>query len=315
MKKFNGCVFIILGFSICITSAQNDCAPSAMSKCTDPLKVVTDNKDLGFATSKEELVKMCPKLMDGLRCIDDFTLRCLDREHRAYFNTLYAGTTQVIVDLCQEGPYQSDYLRHAPCMRLVQTGYERCAADYQTRIKALNAQTQDVEEGAYIYDDSVYAYEYEYTEGPGSEPEYAEELPTNQLNQLEANKRRKRRSSSAISKKSKRQVPDYTEDGNDENVKLLCCSFQKYLHCSESVVNTTCGYETAQFTKSFLDRMSGPLIQGHCQAYEYGSNGCIPQGNLPWDEYNHYSAYNKGQNLDFSWPLLILFTLCAKFLR
>ena len=45
--------------------------------------------------------------MDGLRCIDDFMLRCLDREHRAYFNTLYAGTTQVIVDLCQEGTYQS----------------------------------------------------------------------------------------------------------------------------------------------------------------------------------------------------------------
>ena len=45
--------------------------------------------------------------MEGLRCIDDFTIRCLDREHRAYFNTLYAGTTQVIVDLCQEGSYQS----------------------------------------------------------------------------------------------------------------------------------------------------------------------------------------------------------------
>ena len=50
--------------------------------------------------------------MDGLRCIDDFTLRCLDREHRAYFNTLYAGTTQVIVDLCQEGPYQSGTFTH-----------------------------------------------------------------------------------------------------------------------------------------------------------------------------------------------------------
>ena len=36
----------------------------------------------------------------------------------------------------------ADYLRHAPCMRLVQAGYERCAADYQTRIKALNEQTQ-----------------------------------------------------------------------------------------------------------------------------------------------------------------------------
>jgi hypothetical protein len=26
---------------------------------------------------------------------------------RAYFNTLYTGTTQVIVDLCQEGTYQT----------------------------------------------------------------------------------------------------------------------------------------------------------------------------------------------------------------
>ena len=46
--------------SILLVEAQLDCAPSAMAKCTDPLKVVTDNKDLGFATSKEELVKMCP---------------------------------------------------------------------------------------------------------------------------------------------------------------------------------------------------------------------------------------------------------------
>ena len=49
----------------------------------------------------------CSKLMDGLRCIDEFTYRCLDNEHRNYFNTLYQGTTQVIIDLCQEGAYQS----------------------------------------------------------------------------------------------------------------------------------------------------------------------------------------------------------------
>jgi hypothetical protein len=50
-------------------------------------------------------------------------------------------------------------------------------------------------------------------------------------------------------------------DADEENVQLLCCSFQQYLHCSEGIVNSTCGYETARFTKSFLDRMSGPLIQ------------------------------------------------------
>lgn len=47
------------------------------------------------------------KLMDGLACINDFTFRCLDEEHRNYFNSLYHGTTRVILDLCREGEYQS----------------------------------------------------------------------------------------------------------------------------------------------------------------------------------------------------------------
>lgn len=101
----------------------------------------------------------------------------------------------------------------------------------------------------HYYDDRYYEYSYEYADT--TEPEYieakAEEALENVPNQL--------------SKRKRRQINDYPEEEAEENVKLLCCSFQKYLHCSETVVNTTCGYETAQFTKSFLDRMSGPLIQ------------------------------------------------------
>ena len=119
--------------------------------------------------------------------------------------------------------------------------------------------SQEEEQGSY-YDDSLYAYEYEYAEGG----DYVEDVPEDQqLNQLE--RKRKRRSANHPNSQhhlKRRQSEDYTTQGDsEENVKLLCCSFQKYLHCSESVVNTTCGYETAQFTKSFLDRMSGPLIQ------------------------------------------------------
>ena len=33
----------------------------------------------------------------------------------------------------------SEYLDHAPCMRVVQAGYEQCAADYQNQM----AQTAD----------------------------------------------------------------------------------------------------------------------------------------------------------------------------
>lgn len=43
-----------------VVGEANKCSADAMSRCTDPLKVVTDNKDLGFATSKDELDEMCP---------------------------------------------------------------------------------------------------------------------------------------------------------------------------------------------------------------------------------------------------------------
>ena len=41
-------------------SANSDCVPEAMERCTDPLKMVTESNDLGFATSIEELKQICP---------------------------------------------------------------------------------------------------------------------------------------------------------------------------------------------------------------------------------------------------------------
>ena len=82
-----------------------------MARCTDPLTLVTDRGDLAFASSRQELDRMCLKLMDSLTCINSFTVRCLTRDQRSNFNMQYSGTIQVIEDLCMEGPYQTDYLR------------------------------------------------------------------------------------------------------------------------------------------------------------------------------------------------------------
>lgn len=193
------------------------CSADIMSRCTEPLRVVTDNKDLGFASSQQELQEMCPKLIEGLRCIDNFTENCLEREHRAYFNTLYTGTTQVIMDLCNPGDYQTEYLSHAQCMRDAQEDYQLCAHQYQLRIKSLN------------------------------------------------------------------EVKN-TRTNTEENVQVLCCSFKQYLSCSEEAVNQTCGPNTATFTKGFLDRMSGPLVQAHCQDYSADPDICpilLSEENLP----------------------------------
>ena len=54
-------------------SGVTDCSPGLMTRCTDPLASLTDNKDLGWGSSKQELLAICPKLMDGLICINTFT--------------------------------------------------------------------------------------------------------------------------------------------------------------------------------------------------------------------------------------------------
>ena len=166
-----------------------ECSPDLMTSCIDPLTLLTDKPDLGLGSSLEELQSMCPKLMDGLSCINTFTVRCLDTEQRNYFNILYSGIIQVIEDLCRPGPYQSDYLRHSACMSEVQPEYQQCSAEYQARLSQVQHQNRDQE------------------------------------------------------------------------VAVLCCSFQSYLACSQGVVNKTCGRETAVFTAQFLDRMAAPLAQ------------------------------------------------------
>ena len=124
-------------------------------------------------------------------------------------------------------PLLADYLRHAPCMRLVQAGYERCAADYQTRIKALNEQTQVSipirillkvydefcghlvlttgiiliyliffkEEPVYYDDPEMYEYAYEYADS--TEAEYIEEKAEEALETVpnQISKRRRKRAS------------------------------------------------------------------------------------------------------------------------
>ena len=62
------------------------------------------------------------------------------------------------------------------------------------------------------------------------------------------------------------------------NVRILCCSFQRYLHCSQQVVSARCGAASASFTQEFLDRMSGDLVQTHCQHHQPGTQECRDLG-------------------------------------
>ncbi|XP_053608131.1 uncharacterized protein LOC128673964 [Plodia interpunctella] len=63
-----------------------------------------------------------------------------------------------------------------------------------------------------------------------------------------------------------------TDQSNEDSVKTICCSYQKYLTCSEQIVQKTCGDEAAVFIKGFLNRMSSKMFTETCQ--QHPNQGC-----------------------------------------
>lgn len=62
----------------------------------------------------------------------------MSAEHRTHFKRLFKGTGQAVHELCNEGPYQNEFLSHAPCLQELRPQYERCAADHHAAVAALS---------------------------------------------------------------------------------------------------------------------------------------------------------------------------------
>lgn len=85
----------------------------------------------------------CSDLYSGLSCIRSYTRRCMTLKQRDHFHKLYNGTSHFIKDLCKEGTYQDEFLRHAPCLQTVKSEYEVCAKSYQETMSLISQKESD----------------------------------------------------------------------------------------------------------------------------------------------------------------------------
>nr|XP_012150562.1 PREDICTED: uncharacterized protein LOC100882346 isoform X2 [Megachile rotundata] len=116
-------------YSLLGSCRSQECGHERLVKCGRPFEMINNN-DLSFATKKEDLQQLCPDLEAGIKCIQTYTFECMKEKQREHFNSLYTGTNKVVMELCQDGPYQDEFLRHAACMQKVQPEYELCYKKY-----------------------------------------------------------------------------------------------------------------------------------------------------------------------------------------
>lgn len=118
-------------FAASLRTIREDCGQDELSRCAKPLQIFQSTPDLSFAPKREELDKLCPEFHNGLRCIGSYTRRCMTQVQRDQFNRIYQGTKELIKDLCREGDYQNEFLKHSPCLETVKPLHAKCADRYQ----------------------------------------------------------------------------------------------------------------------------------------------------------------------------------------
>ncbi|XP_058126350.1 uncharacterized protein LOC131285596 [Anopheles ziemanni] len=244
-----------------------DCGQEELVQCTRPLQVLSATSELSFVTKKEELDKLCPDLHTGLHCIRSYTRRCMNIHQRDHFNKLYHGTNEVIHDLCEEGPYQEDFLRHAPCMRHVKKDYEVCATHYQSTMAKLGQAAATTTTTSTTF----------HPVGPTMATHPAAALRSGQYHGGHDVSHEQHHHHHQHDHAGHSGHPNSTksvEDAEEERLKTVCCAFQKYMQCSEFTVRHACGDETALFTRKFLDKMSNTLMRMHCVDYTPESGKC-----------------------------------------
>ncbi|XP_056638172.1 uncharacterized protein LOC130446113 [Diorhabda sublineata] len=210
---------LIITLFTTIVKGQDRCSFQNFIECAKPLSVLTDS-GLTFFNSKQDLEKVCPNLKEAIRCIHGFTRHCMNKEDRQHFKELFRGTGSMVHELCREGHYQQEYLKHAPCMTEISTENERCFENYTIAMDKLKSNTMQVD---------------------SSLIDITSEL------------------------KKKRAIAD-------EGIRNVCCAFQEYIECSTTAVRNKCGYNTAEFSRNFLNKMSSTMLNVHCT--EYGKRQC-----------------------------------------
>lgn len=213
MCNFTVCSFIVLFLLNIADALKPHCSQEEdlLQRCSVSLPVLS-SPEISFALTQEELDKSCVELRAGIKCIDNYTEVCMEKQEQIMFRRIYAGITDVVQELCTRGKYQEEYLKHANCVKNVRPEYEKCSNKYEVTLTGLSEV---------------------------SNHQISEQYKTD------------RRESLALG-------------SHEDYLRIVCCSFQEYLKCSEQTVQRSCGDEAALFTSAFLKRMASNIIKNFC---------------------------------------------------
>ncbi|KAL1497390.1 hypothetical protein ABEB36_008368 [Hypothenemus hampei] len=136
--KRNLAIFSALFLTVITTKVRAgnvQCTADELMRCSKPLTVL--DSGLTLVSSKADLENICPQLREAINCIHRYTRFCMGFEDRKHFKKLFHGTGEMVNNLCKNGTYQEEFLKHAPCMQLIEKENEVCFKQYTQKMSEI----------------------------------------------------------------------------------------------------------------------------------------------------------------------------------
>ncbi|XP_046427892.1 uncharacterized protein LOC124305835 [Neodiprion virginianus] len=123
-------------YSLLASCRGESCGPEELARCARPLQTLSSDWS-ELVTTKEQLQRVCIELSSAVSCIKRYTAQCMNEPQRQHFNELYVDVNTAIMELCQEGPYQDNFLKHMPCMQQVKPQFDSCSHKYTAQMQEM----------------------------------------------------------------------------------------------------------------------------------------------------------------------------------
>jgi len=176
------------------------------------------------------------ELLKSVECIDRYSRLCMYHTQRAHFHHLYSGIAKVVQDLCQDGDYREEFLKHAPCMSEVTEEHEVCSRIHLQKIAEMQGRSA-----------ARHARHSHHENEHSDQPHHHDEYPHHNVHHRQHHQHHQ-------------QMTNSTSEEAEE-IKTVCCSFHDYLRCSHRGVAAKCGEETGSFANDFMTQMASKVIK------------------------------------------------------
>ncbi|XP_054745870.1 uncharacterized protein LOC129250256 [Anastrepha obliqua] len=125
------------------TNANNDSTAGTDSKCGDTQRMVDECfKDLPphlmeflqttkIAINERDIASKCTVFNRGMKCFDEYTVRCLNNKTLDLFKNNVEGARRFFMRFCSDREFQKDYLQHKDCFSYIQDDWMRCTRNFQ----------------------------------------------------------------------------------------------------------------------------------------------------------------------------------------